>query len=273
MREKNKEGQSTESMFLDPARTSPVSSIPLVPSRMLTQRSEHVRQVCRARRRSERGHEQAAPGEHDGFGEPRHVPSGRPPRRARAGPDGGRREKAAWSAGPPGSASPPGASLHHNTESELTGRRTPPGSLPFDSRNPTSSCLSARPVVRPDRSSQTPTLNARPLKLAILSCIKRGVTVELWLGIGFNDQSESLAFQGGTNLYVAEMLLEEAKNSGRDELLKIFWYTGKSPPSLACYWSPADAMWKPRINRSPSTPSKSLATVTSVATPRSILRP
>lgn len=76
---------------------------------------------------------------------------------------------------------------------------------------------------------QSPTLNATPVKHAILACVRRGVKVELWLDLGFNDKSESMPFQGGTNEQVVSGLYETLRNEGKgdEKLLEVYWYTGK----------------------------------------------
>lgn len=76
---------------------------------------------------------------------------------------------------------------------------------------------------------QSPTLNASPVKAAILACVRRGVRVELWLDLGFNDKSESMPFQGGTNEQVVSQLYRTLRQEkqGKERLLEIYWYTGK----------------------------------------------
>jgi hypothetical protein len=46
---------------------------------------------------------------------------------------------------------------------------------------------------------QTPTFNASPIIASTLAACRRGVQVTLYLDLGFNDQSEMIPFQGGTN--------------------------------------------------------------------------
>lgn len=70
---------------------------------------------------------------------------------------------------------------------------------------------------------QTPTLNARPLKHGIIEACSRGVEVELWLSVGFNDQSEGLLFQGGTNQDVTTALYQKLNAIGKGEFLKVHW--------------------------------------------------
>ncbi|WFD42403.1 hypothetical protein MPSI1_001046 [Malassezia psittaci] len=76
---------------------------------------------------------------------------------------------------------------------------------------------------------QSPTLNAAPVKAAILGCVRRGVRVELWLDLGFNDKSESMPFQGGTNEQVVSQLFKLLRQDGqgKEQLLEVYWYTGK----------------------------------------------
>ncbi|WFD31485.1 hypothetical protein MSPP1_002522 [Malassezia sp. CBS 17886] len=76
---------------------------------------------------------------------------------------------------------------------------------------------------------QSPTLNAKPVRAAILACVRRGVRVELWLDLGFNDKSESMPFQGGTNEDVVFGLYKALRRDGRgqEHLLDVYWYTGK----------------------------------------------
>ncbi|PLW22408.1 hypothetical protein PCANC_25529, partial [Puccinia coronata f. sp. avenae] len=46
---------------------------------------------------------------------------------------------------------------------------------------------------------QTPTLNSSPVVKMCIDTAKRGVSVILYLDLGFNDKGESIPFQGGTN--------------------------------------------------------------------------
>jgi len=77
---------------------------------------------------------------------------------------------------------------------------------------------------------QTPTLNSSPAIDGIILACRRGVTVTVWLGLGFNDLTEGHGtFQGGTNEHVVKKLyrkLREEQN-GAENYLKIHWYTGK----------------------------------------------
>lgn len=76
---------------------------------------------------------------------------------------------------------------------------------------------------------QSPTLNASPVKAAILASVRRGVRVELWLDLGFNDKSESMPFQGGTNEQVVSKMYKTLRREGqgKEQLLEVYWYTGK----------------------------------------------
>lgn len=77
---------------------------------------------------------------------------------------------------------------------------------------------------------QSPTLNASPAIEGIIDACRRGITVTIWLGLGFNDLVEGFGtFQGGTNEYVIKKLykkLREGKD-GAEKFLEVFWYTGK----------------------------------------------
>ncbi|MCO5553760.1 hypothetical protein L7F22_007286 [Adiantum nelumboides] len=76
---------------------------------------------------------------------------------------------------------------------------------------------------------QSPTLNATPIKHAVLHACRRHVRVELWLGLGFNDKSESMPFQGGTNESVVTRLYRQLRREGKgdEQYLEVYWYTGK----------------------------------------------
>jgi hypothetical protein len=92
--------------------------------------------------------------------------------------------------------------------------------------------------------SQTPTLNARPVKRAIKQACRRGVEVVLYLdlgetvwkmwrqaagideidpSIGFNDKGESIPFQGGTNEQVVEGLYTILRKEKKEQHLKVYW--------------------------------------------------
>ncbi|PWN48535.1 hypothetical protein IE53DRAFT_381263 [Violaceomyces palustris] len=76
---------------------------------------------------------------------------------------------------------------------------------------------------------QSPTLNASPIKAAVLACVRRHVRVELWLDLGFNDKSESMPFQGGTNEQVVTAMYRQLRREGKgdEKYLEVYWYTGK----------------------------------------------
>ncbi|CDR99991.1 uncharacterized protein SPSC_03386 [Sporisorium scitamineum] len=76
---------------------------------------------------------------------------------------------------------------------------------------------------------QSPTLNASPIKAAVLAAVRRHVKVELWLDLGFNDKSESMPFQGGTNEQVVTAFYRQLRREGRgdEKYLEVYWYTGK----------------------------------------------
>ncbi|CAO1625474.1 unnamed protein product [Sympodiomycopsis kandeliae] len=76
---------------------------------------------------------------------------------------------------------------------------------------------------------QSPTLNASPIKAAVLAAVRRHVRVELWLDLGFNDKSESMPFQGGTNEQVVRKLYRQLRREGLgdEKYLEVYWYTGK----------------------------------------------
>jgi hypothetical protein len=95
-------------------------------------------------------------------------------------------------------------------------------------------------------ASQTPTLNARPIRRAIKQTCRRGVEVILFLdlgeshkketrhpfgishlllldGSGFNDKGESIPFQGGTNEQVVERLYNILRPEDKAKYLKVYW--------------------------------------------------
>lgn len=71
---------------------------------------------------------------------------------------------------------------------------------------------------------QSPTLNASPIKAAVLACVRRHVRVELWLDLGFNDKSESMPFQGGTNEQVVTGMYRQLRREGKgdEKYLEVF---------------------------------------------------
>jgi hypothetical protein len=64
---------------------------------------------------------------------------------------------------------------------------------------------------------QTPTLNATPIKHAIIHAARRHVRIEVYLGLGFNDKSESMPFQGGTNERVVTRLYRQLRREGKGD--------------------------------------------------------
>lgn len=76
---------------------------------------------------------------------------------------------------------------------------------------------------------QSPTMNAAPVRAAVLAAVRRGVRVEVWLDLGFNDRSESMPFQGGTNEQVVTRMYGALRREGRgcERNLEVYWYTGK----------------------------------------------
>ena len=94
-----------------------------------------------------------------------------------------------------------------------------------------------------DFHSQTPTFNATPVVQAALETCMRGVTVEIYADLGFNDevssssecdtamaykqpQGELLPFQGGTNQMVVMAMYQKLPDSHK-QYLQWYWYTGK----------------------------------------------
>ena len=76
---------------------------------------------------------------------------------------------------------------------------------------------------------QTPTFNASPIVSSVLDACRRGVQVTLYLDLGFNDQSEMIPFQGGTNEEVVHRMYKalNAEGKGAEKRLEVFWFTGK----------------------------------------------
>lgn len=76
---------------------------------------------------------------------------------------------------------------------------------------------------------QTPDLNAKPLLPEIVKAIRRGIEVEYWVCLGYNDAGELLPMQGGTNDMIAKHFRDELKNDDQEtqKRLKIGWYTAK----------------------------------------------
>lgn len=76
---------------------------------------------------------------------------------------------------------------------------------------------------------QTPNLNAKGLLPEIINAVKRGVEVEYYTCLGYNDAGEMLPGQGGQNETIAKKLVDELKSESEQvrKLLKIGWYTAK----------------------------------------------
>lgn len=62
------------------------------------------------------------------------------------------------------------------------------------------------------------------MAVALEAC-RRGVLVEIYADLGFNDEGELLPFQGGTNQMVIQDMCKELGEYRRN--LKWYWYTGK----------------------------------------------
>ena len=75
---------------------------------------------------------------------------------------------------------------------------------------------------------QSPVFNAKPIVKAVLDACKRGVTVILYVGLGFNDFAEGVVpFQGGTNDSVRARMQAELVKVRKQQYLKWYWYTAK----------------------------------------------
>ncbi|EJD06160.1 uncharacterized protein FOMMEDRAFT_104658 [Fomitiporia mediterranea MF3/22] len=74
---------------------------------------------------------------------------------------------------------------------------------------------------------QSPTFNAAPVIPATLDACRRGVQVTLYLDLGFNDLGEMIPFQGGTNEQVVHSMYNTLNKEGKQENLKVYWYTAK----------------------------------------------
>jgi len=74
---------------------------------------------------------------------------------------------------------------------------------------------------------QSPTFNASPVIPATVEACKRGVEVTLYLDLGFNDLGEMIPFQGGTNEVVVHQMYETLNKEGKQDNLKVYWYTAK----------------------------------------------
>ncbi|KDQ09583.1 hypothetical protein BOTBODRAFT_178962 [Botryobasidium botryosum FD-172 SS1] len=74
---------------------------------------------------------------------------------------------------------------------------------------------------------QSPTLNASPVVPAIIEACQRGVVVTIYLSLGYNDLGEMLPGQGGTNEQVVHTMYETLNKDGKQDRLRVHWYTGK----------------------------------------------
>ena len=80
---------------------------------------------------------------------------------------------------------------------------------------------------------QSPVFNASPIVEAVLDACKRGVTVTLYIGLGFNDFAEGIVpFQGGTNDSVRYRLMTELSKENKQKYLKWHWYVAKDQNAL-----------------------------------------
>lgn len=80
----------------------------------------------------------------------------------------------------------------------------------------------------------SPNLNDDAIKSEILRAVARGIVVKIVLGKGFNDGSERLPLQGGTNAHTAKDLYERLARNGLGDAfgrLQIKWYShdGEKP--------------------------------------------
>jgi len=74
----------------------------------------------------------------------------------------------------------------------------------------------------------SPVFNASPVVQAVLDSCKRGVTVTLYIDLGFNDFAEGVVpFQGGTSDSVRKRMMEELSKCGKQQYLKWHWYVAK----------------------------------------------
>ncbi|KAF5388467.1 hypothetical protein D9757_004627 [Collybiopsis confluens] len=83
---------------------------------------------------------------------------------------------------------------------------------------------------------QTPNLNAEPLLPELVKAVRRGVRVEYWVCLGYNDAGELLPQQNGTNEMIANRLYNDASLLGKGaepltdeekERLTIYVYVAK----------------------------------------------
>ncbi|KAI7938156.1 hypothetical protein MJO28_015076 [Puccinia striiformis f. sp. tritici] len=72
---------------------------------------------------------------------------------------------------------------------------------------------------------QTPNLNSYAAVKMCIETARRGVSVILYLGLGFNDDRQF--FQGGTNQQVVIKMYKTLKNFNCQHNLRVFWYTAK----------------------------------------------
>ena len=75
---------------------------------------------------------------------------------------------------------------------------------------------------------QSPVFNASPVVEAVLEACKRGITVTLYIGLGFNDFAEGIVpFQGGTNDTVRGRMQTELTSCNKQKYLRWHWYVAK----------------------------------------------
>ncbi|KAH9448627.1 hypothetical protein Pst134EA_027927 [Puccinia striiformis f. sp. tritici] len=72
---------------------------------------------------------------------------------------------------------------------------------------------------------QTPNLNSYAAVRMCIDTARRGVSVILYLGLGFNDDRQF--FQGGTNQQVVIEMYKTLKNFNCQHNLRVYWYIGK----------------------------------------------
>ncbi|POW22766.1 hypothetical protein PSHT_00967 [Puccinia striiformis] len=70
---------------------------------------------------------------------------------------------------------------------------------------------------------QTPNLNSSPVVKMCIATARRGVSVILYLGIGYNDDVERLPFQGGTNQAVVIKMYKALKKYNCQQNLLVYW--------------------------------------------------
>jgi hypothetical protein len=76
---------------------------------------------------------------------------------------------------------------------------------------------------------QSPNINAKTLLPEILAAVRRGIEVECWFCLGYNDAGELLPGQNGTNEMTAAYLRKELKDDSQEtkDRLKLGWYISK----------------------------------------------